>query len=118
MICKSMDQKKELILGKINLEYVPILNEDVKVLSNILIARVSRFVEYHIPRNQQKLCPGVHWVWDSLKYLLPKLCAVIILSGHTVSSRGLLLRTRTESLLKDILHIQEATEPVNELDGN
>ena len=100
------------------MDYIPILNEDVKVLTNILIARVPRFVGDHIPRNLQKLYPGVHWVWDSLKYLLPKLCAVIILSGNTVSSNDLLLRTQRESLLNDITHFEEATDLINDLDGN
>ena len=43
---------------------------------------------------------------------------MIILSEHTVDSRELVLRTRTESLLKDSLHFHEATETVNDLDGN
>ena len=86
-IVKSMEDKKRLILDKLDLEYVQILIKDVKVLSDIIVSRVPRFVEFHIPRNQSKLYSGVHWVWDSLKYLLPKLCAVIILSGHIIDSK-------------------------------
>ena len=59
-IVKSMEYKKEILFEKLNLDCLPILNEDVKVLSNILISIVPRFVEFHIPRNQLKLYPGVH----------------------------------------------------------
>ena len=82
------------------MNYVKIMNNDVRVSSQKMIAIIPRFMEYHISRNQQKLFFGIHWVWDSLKYLLPKICDVVVLSGYTVESKELLVRDQTETLLR------------------
>ena len=93
IIVKSIEYNKTTPFENLNLEYVFMINDDVKILSQRVIARVYRFVEYRVPRKQPKLYPGVHRVWDSFKYILPKICSVIILSGHTVESKELLLRS-------------------------
>ena len=96
-----------------NLNYIYILNKDVEESTNIIDARIPKFSEHKIPENKKHMYPSVHWVWDSLKYLLPKLCAVINLSFHVVNFKELVYRSQTESILKS-----SSTFFREDLDGN
>ena len=99
MVCnvESLEYHKQTLLENLNLDYVEMINKDVEDLRKCIVSRLSRFVSNHIPSNKGSLYPGVHWVWDSFQYLLPKLCAVVIMSGHSVTCINLPQRTHTEN---------------------
>jgi hypothetical protein len=100
------------------LDYAMLLNADVKQLHNKLWSRLPQFVANHIPASKSKLFPGVHWVWESFRHLLPKLCAVVLLNGHVVTGEELSLRTPSESLLKDKSKFIEMDGYDIDMDGN
>ena len=94
------------------------INKDVEDLRKCIVSRLSRFVSSHIPSNKGSLFPGVHWVWDSFQYLLPKLCAVVILSGHSVTGTNLSHCTHTETLLRDRSKFLDLDTIDHDMDGN
>ena len=60
----------------------------------------------------------MRWVWDSFCHLLPKLCAVVLLSGHVVTCEELSHRTISEILLRDKPKFIEVDDHDTDMDGN
>ena len=100
------------------LDYEMLLNEDVKELHNSLLSRLPQFVANHIPTTKSKLCPDIHWVWDSFSHILRKLCAVVLLSGHVVIGENLSHHTISESLLRNKSKFMEVDDYGIDMDRN
>ena len=65
------------------------LSSYVKTCSSILLNRLHPFLRTRIPLQRTDLLPGRHWVWDSLRGKLQKICTMMILSEHIVSCEDL-----------------------------
>ena len=104
---KSIEYKKATILDNLNLDYVDMLNKDVDDLRKCIVSQLPQFVSNHIPIDKKYLYPGAHWIWDSFRYLLPKLCAVVVTSEHVVTGDDLLHWSISENLLSNHFKFME-----------
>ena len=61
---------------------------------------------------------GVHWGWESLKYLFPNVCEFVTLSVHAVNGNELFHRSQFESLFKSSNNFLEVNLDGDDLDDN
>ena len=117
-IVKSVEYKKATILDNLNLDYVDMLNKDVKHLRKRIVGQLLRFVSNHASIDNNPLYPGTHCGWDSFMYLLSKLYAMVMIIRHVLTGDDLLHRSITENLVSNHFKFMELETLEEDIDGN
>ena len=106
-------------IQKVNIEWDNVQSY-VDLLSTKLISRLYGYLKLRSPLNRSDLMPGRHWVWESFKAKLKKICGLMILSGHIISSDRLEFRFEDENLLNHVSAFRTIDMTVidDNVDGN
>ena len=71
----------------------------VRLCGTKFMTILHAFLRTMLPSTRNDLLPGCHWVWDALRCKLQNILAIMIVSGHIVEYKYLLLRDDDECIL-------------------
>ena len=77
------------------------------MMYEFIVSQLPRFVSNRSPVDNNSLFSGVHRVWDSFRYLLPKLRVVVVISEHVVTRDDLSQRSISRNLLSNHFNFME-----------
>ena len=110
----NMNQDNEIEHGLVHIQ------EYSKVCADNMLQRLHSFLHSRLPISRLDLQPRRHWIWDSLRSKLYKVCAIMIMSIHIVPLQYLKYRNTKECILSAVECFKSVNslEEKGDIDGN